>query len=170
LNHTDFRTPVAAVLTLVLAGQAQVFAASAAVELRWNELHDMIYRHTIELTLPGAVTVKGDVAAIREDALVLNIKRTSDAKAFPKGDAVIPRSSVTLLKVESHGKSNWHTPGTVLGVLSGVVLGGYIAGKTASSPGSGIAIFLSSASAISLAGILGGRAIEKTTTTIRVIQ
>jgi hypothetical protein len=164
------RTSVAALLTLILAGQAQVFAASAAVELRWNELHDMIYRHTVQLTLPGAVTVKGDVAAIREDALVLNIKSTSDAKAFPKGSGVIPRSSITLLKVESRSRSNWHTPGTILGVLSGVVLGGYIATKTASTPGSGTAIFLTSASAISLAGILGGRAIEKTSTTIRVIQ
>jgi hypothetical protein len=166
----NFRMPVAAFLTLVLAGQTQVFAASTAVELKWDELHDIIYRHSVELTLPGAYTVKGDVAAVRADALVLDIKKTSDTKAFPKGNGVIPRSSITFLKVEQRGKSNWHTMGTIIGVLSGVVLGGYIAGRTATDVGPGIAIFLTSASAISVAGFLAGRSIEKKTTMIRVIQ
>jgi hypothetical protein len=165
-----FRTPVAYSLTLLLLGQANAFAAPAPLELKWNELNAAIYGRVVELTLPGAFTVKGEVAAVREDGLVLEVKKTSDAKAFPKGNAVIPRSSVTLLKLEKRRGTNWRMMGTTLGVLSGVILGGYIAGKTATSPGAGIAVFLASASAISVAGHLAGSAADKRTTLIRIVQ
>lgn len=165
-----FRTPVAVLLTLLSVGQPQAFAASTPVELKWDELNTTIYGHSVELTLPGAFTVKGDVAAVREDALVLDVEKTSNAKAFPKGNAVIPRSSVTLLKLETRRKSNWHTMGTVLGVLGGVVLGSYIAGKTANDVGPGIAIFLTTASAISVAGSYAGHAAGRKTTMIRIVQ
>jgi hypothetical protein len=165
-----FRTPVAFSLTLLLLGQTNAFAAPAPLELKWNELNAAIYGQIVELTLPGAATVKGEVAAVREDGLVLEVKKTSDAKAFPKGNAVIPRSSVILLKLEKRRGTNWRMMGTTLGVLGGVVLGGYIAAKTANSPGSGIAVFLASASAISVAGHLAGRAADKRTTLIRIAQ
>ncbi len=165
---TTLRTPVVFFLSLLLAGQSNTFAASAPVELRWNELNTVIYGQNVELTLPGALTVKGDVVAVREDALVLDITKTSDAKAFPEGNAVIPRASVTLLKLEKSG-SNWRTMGTVLGVLGGVVVGGYIAGKTANSAGSGIAIFLATAGAASVAGRVAGGAADRKITRIRVV-
>jgi len=162
-----FVRPMAASLLLVLVGQPQVFAASTPVELKWDELYNAIYSQRVELKLPNA-TIRGDVAAVRSDALVLDVKKTSDSKVFPKGNAVIPRISVTLLKVESQG-SHWRTLGTVLGVLGGVVLGGYIAAKTASDAGPGIAIFLSSASAITVAGSLAGHNLDKHMRIIRVV-
>ena len=165
-----FRTPVAFSLTLLLLGQTNAWAASAPLELKWNELNAAIYGRIVELTLPGAFTVTGEVAAVREDGLVLDVKKTSDAKAFPKGNAVIPRSSVTLLKLEKRSGKTGRTIGTTLGVLGGVVLGGYIAVKTANSPGAGIAVFLASAAAISVAGHLAGRAADKRTTLIRIAQ
>ena len=162
-----FTKLLAAFLLLVLAGQPQVFAASTPVELKWDELNSAIYSQRIELRLPGA-TIRGDVAAVRTDALVLDVKKTSDSKVFPKGNAVIPRSDVTLLKVESRG-SHWRVLGTVLGVLGGVVVGGYIAAKTASDAGPGIAIFLGSASAITVAGSMAGHNLDKHTRVIRVV-
>ena len=120
------RAPVALFLTLLLVGQSSTFAASKPVELKWNELSTVIYGQSVELTVPDASTIKGDVVAVRDDALVLDVKTTSNAKAFPKGNAAIPRASVTLLKLEKHG-SNWRTTGTIIGVLSGVMVGGYIA-------------------------------------------
>src|SRR6267154_4292662 len=108
-----FRNPAAISVALLLVGQSNTFGASAPVELKWNELTTVIYQKTVELTLPNAVTVKGHVAAVREDGLVLDIKKTSDSKAFPKGNGMIPRASVTLLKLEKRG-SNWRTLGTVI--------------------------------------------------------
>ena len=162
------RTPVVLLLTLLLGGQSNTFAASRPVELKWGELYSVIYGQTVELTLPGAVTIKGDVLAVRDDALVLDVKKTSDAKEFARGNAVIPRASVTLLNLEKRG-SNWRTMGTVIGVLGGVVVGGYIAGKTAPSPGPGIAIFLATATAASIAGRVAGGAADRKITMIRVV-
>ena len=163
------RTPVVLLLTSLLAGQSITFAASRPVELKWSELHSVIYGQSVELTLPGAVTIKGDVVAVRDDALVLDVKKTSDAKEFARGNAVIPRASVTLLKLEKRG-SNWRTMGTVIGVLGGVVVGGYIAVKAATSAGPGIAIFLATASAAAIAGRVAGGAADRKTTMIRIVQ
>ena len=160
--------PIAFFLTFLLAGQPSTFAASTPIELRWVELNTAISGRSIELTLPGSITIKGEVVAVRDDGLVLDIKRTSDAKAFPKGNGLIPRGSVTLLKLEKRG-SNWRTTGTILGVLGGVVIGGYVAAKTANSPGSGIAIFIATSSAVSVAGRAAGGAADRSTRMIRIV-
>jgi len=157
-------------LVCALVSCATGFAASAPLELRWNELNAAIYGQVVEITLPGASTVKGEVGAIREDALVLEVKKTSNAKAFPLGNAVIPRSSIALLKLEKHSGKTGRPLGTTIGVIAGVVLGGYIAAKTADDAGPGIAVFLATSSAIAVTGYLLGRAADKRTTLIRVVQ
>ncbi len=164
-----FKNLTAIYVALLVVGQSNLFAASAPVELKWNELTAATYQRTVELTLPNAVTVKGHVAAVREDGLVLDVTKTSDSKAFPKGNGMIPRASVTLLKLEKRG-SNWRTMGTVIGVIGGVVLGGYVAAKTADTAGSGLSILVATASAVSIAGNLAGGAADRKTSLIRVVQ
>jgi len=168
-NSLTLRTAVVFLLTFLLAGQSSAFAASTPVELKWSELNTAIYGQSVELPLPGAFTVTGEVVAVREDALVLDIRKTSDAGAFPKGNAVLPRASVTLLKVAQRRGSHWRAMGTIIGVLGGVALGGYIAAKTANSPGPGIAIFVATASAASVAGNLAGGAADRKTRLIRIV-
>ena len=160
--------PIVFFLTLLLAGQPSTFAASTPIELKWEELNTAINGHSIELTLPGATTIKGEVVAVRDDGLVLDIKKTSDKKTFPRGNGLIPRGSITLLKLERHG-SNWRTTGTILGVLGGVSIGGYVAAKTAKSGGSGIAIFIATASTVSVAGRAAGGAADRSTRMIRIV-
>lgn len=164
-----FRKTFVSLLALVLVAQSSAFAAAAPVELRWSELNALIFGKKVQLVLPGGANVEGTVAAIREDALVLDVSKTSDKKAQPKGNAVIPRSSVTLLQLEQK-RGGRRTIGTVLGVLGGVVLGGYVAAKTANSGGAGIAVFLGVAAAGSLAGWAAGGAADHKTTMIRVLQ
>src|SRR6185436_13936812 len=107
-----FKMPNAGLMIALIACQSEAQAAPVPLELRWNELNPAIYGHKVEITMPGAITLKGDVAAVREDSLVLNVKRTSNAKAFPRGNAVIPRSAVTLLRLEARGDSHWRAMGT----------------------------------------------------------
>ena len=155
-------------LALLISGQTIAYAASAPVELKWNELNATIFNKTVALTVPGAVTVKGGVAAVREDGLVLDIRKTSDSSRFPKGNATIPRASVTLLQVEEHG-TNWRTMGTVIGAIGGAALGGYVAARTAHSEGAGVAIFIATASAAAVAGHVAGGSADRKTKTIRVV-
>ncbi|MEQ1948212.1 MAG: hypothetical protein ABL995_13540 [Bryobacteraceae bacterium] len=155
-------------MVTLLVGQATAFAANAPLELRWSELSTAVTGKTVEMVLPGAVTVKGEVAAIREDALVLDVHKSSDNKAQPKGNAVIPRASVSVIKIEEHG-TNWRTMGTVVGAIGGLPLGGYIAAKTTDSAGAGIAIFAVVASVATLAGRMAGGNVDRRVKMIRVL-
>jgi hypothetical protein len=120
------------------------------------------------LTLSGGTKVTGDVAAIRDDAMVLDAKKTRDAKTYPKGNVAIPRASIQPVKLKRAG--GWgKTLGTTLGVLSGVVVGGYVAGKTQNDAGPGIAVFLVIASAMSVGGYILGRSADQRSTTIRIV-
>ena len=160
---------VAAFVVLCLV-QSNVAAQSKPLELRWNELSQIILNQSVEVSLPGGATIRGDVAAVRDDSLVLDVKKTSDAKAFPKGNAAVPRTSVTLLKV-MRSRGNWgRNLGTTVGVLSGVVVGGYTAGTTADSAGTFIPLFLVMAAGISLMGYFLGKSLDRKVTMIRIVS
>jgi len=159
---------VVALPVLLCLVQASVQGETKPLELKWGELAPTVQGHRVELTLTGGTRVTGDVAAIREDTMVLDVKKTSDPKAYPKGNASIPRSSIQLVKLKRSGA--WgKTLGTTLGVLSGVVVGGYVAGTTQNDAGPAVAVFLVIAGAMSVGGYLLGRRADQTATTIRVV-
>jgi hypothetical protein len=92
------------------------------VEVKWSELGALISGRTVELTLPGGPKLKGDVVTVREDALVLDVRKTSDAKAYPEGGATIPRASVTMLKLEQPRSHRRRNVGAVIGIGAGLGL------------------------------------------------
>ena len=157
-----------AVPVLFCLVQASMQAEARPLELKWGELAPTIQGHPVELTLTGGTRVSGDVAAIRDDVMVLDVKKTSDAKAYPKGNASIPRGSIQLVELKRSGA--WgKTLGTTLGVLSGVAVGGYVAGTTQNDAGPGLAVFLVIAGAMSIGGYLLGRRADQRATRIRVV-
>jgi len=168
-RFTNLKAPVTLLVAFALLGQSTGMAAPRPLELRWNELSSTIGSRTIKLTLPDGATISGEVIVVREDSLVVNVRKTSDSKAYPKGNAAIPRKSVTVLSMtESNG--HWGRKiGASLGTLAGLLAGGYVAAKTASSAGSGLAIF----GAITGAGMVGGyylgRSADAKATFIRVV-
>lgn len=161
---------VAVLMAALLAGQPMAAAASRPIELKWTELGPHIQGHDVELALPDGAVVKGEVEAVREDALVLNIRKTSNPKAHPEGNAVLPRTSVKDLSLrESRGR--WgRSVGVALGSLTGVTLGGYTAVTTANSDAQGLATFLVITGAGTLAGYFLGKAADSRFKHIRVVQ
>jgi hypothetical protein len=70
---------------------------------------------------------------------------------------------------ETHGR--WgRKMGSGLGTLAGVLAGGYIAGTTASSAGSGLAIFGVLTGVGALGGYYIGKSADARDTLIRVVQ
>jgi hypothetical protein len=162
-----FRRCIVAVVVACLF-QSGLEAQTRPLELRWNELAPIVLGQTVELTVPGA-TVKGEIVAVRDDSLVMDVQKTSNATSIPKGSASIPKSSVTLLKVRRN-RGNWgRNLGVTVGVLSGVVIGGYTAGTNTNKASTGIPLFLSIASGISIGGYFLGKQLDRKTTLIRVV-
>jgi hypothetical protein len=151
------------------AGRADSSEAPRPLELKWAELAPVIAGHVIELIAPGGARVRGEVVAVRDDALVLDVSHSSDGNVYPKGSASIPRASVKELTVERSRGSAGKNLGTIIGVIAGVIAGGYIAGTTADSAGVGIPLFIGLASAFTVAGYYVGKSGDKKTTAIHVV-
>lgn len=165
----NLKSPAFVLVAFALLTQSMAMAAPKPLELKWSELRSAIEGRTIQLTLPGGATVHGDVRIVRDEALVLNVRRSSDAMAYPKGYTTIPKESVTELRVrEIHGR--WgRKVGNGLGTLAGVLAGGYIAVHTANSPGPGLATFGIITGAGAVGGYFLGKAVDTRVTLIRVV-
>ena len=146
-----------------------VLAESRPLELKWGELSPIIGGQQVQLVLPEGTAIQGEAIAVREEALVMDVKRTSNAKAYPKGSATIPRASITLIQVERRRGSWGRKIGTVVGVLSGVMLGSYVTVKANPSVGPGIATFLGIASAGTVGGYYVGKELDRRVTLIKIV-
>ena len=159
---------IAAVLVLALVGQQSGIAAANPLELRWNELAPLISGKAVDLTVPGGARLRGEVVTIREDALLLDLKQSSDLKAFPKGNAVVPRASVSTLSV-TRERGKWgRRMGTTVGTLAGLSVGGYTAAKSDQSAGATLAIFTVIAAGVIVGGYYLGRSLDTRKTQIHV--
>lgn len=163
------KSSVAMLTAVLLASQSMAMAESGPIELKWSELSFHIQSHDIELVLPDGTSLNGEVEAVREDALVLNVKSTSAAVAHPKGNAVIPRDSVRMLSVkESRGK--WGRKiGVALGSITGATLGGYVAATNANSSAAELTTFLVITGAGTLTGYFLGKSADRRVKHIRVV-
>ncbi len=156
-------------MVLIYSSQAFVYGAGRELELKWNELAPLISGHNIEIVAPKGALIRGEVIAVREDALLLDVKKTSDSGAYPKGNVVFPRASVTILNLQRTRSAWGRSIGTVIGVLCGITVGGYVAITKTHSAGAGIPTFLGISSGTTLAGYYLGKNLDKLATQIRVI-
>ncbi|MBZ5619564.1 MAG: hypothetical protein LAQ69_12700 [Acidobacteriia bacterium] len=145
-------------------------AGATQIEVRWQELSPLILGHKVTLVLPGAVTISGDAVAVRDDSLMVDIRKTSDAKAFPKGSTAIPRASVTTLQMTETKGVGGRVLGVVVGALIGMVGGGEIVAHGRQGEAAGVSTFLAVAVAGSVGGYYAGKAVDRHTTIIRVVQ
>jgi hypothetical protein len=139
------------------------------VELRWAELGPVIAGQRVTAVLSDGSRITGDAVVVRDDALVLDVKRATGSQAYAGSNAPVPRPVIRTLEIERHGGAG-RTLGTVLGVLAGVVIGGWVSAEVADSAGVGIPLFLGIASGITVAGYYAGKQVSKRVTLIRIID
>ena len=156
-------------ILLLCAGQTSGLAESKPLELKWTELAPMIMGQSIELELKLGSRVKGEAVVVRGDSLVMNVRKVSGAKTYPIGSAEIPRSDISLIRVERTRGVWGRKLGTRIGTLAGLAVGAYVAGTTARSAGAAIPLFVVIASAATLGGYYAGRGADKRVTTIRIM-
>ena len=160
----------AAILAALLCvGQTSGLAEIKPLELKWSELPPMVVGHRVELTLTEGGKVRGEAVVVRDDAFVMDVRGSSGERAYPNGSASIPRNSVVMIKLERARGSWGRSIGTVIGVMAGLVLGGYASYVATDSAGAGIPLFLGVASATAIAGYYAGRGLDRRVTLIKIV-
>jgi len=134
--------------------------------MRWNELPPLIGGQRVELILNDGAKVKGEVIAIREDSILLDV--TSATKEFVKGNGPVQRGRLAQINVERRRGAWGRSLGTVLGILTGLTVGGFAAAHT-DSAGKGIPVFLGVSSAIAVGGYYAGRRLDRRITKIHIV-
>ena len=103
---------------LLLVESPQAF--SQAISAKWSNVGPLILGRRVALVLPNGVRIEGKPIAVHPDSLELDIAKTSDARAEPKGKTSIPRSSVSALELKKRriiGRIVGTAAGTGLGIL-----------------------------------------------------
>lgn len=97
--------------------QVRLRGSSDRIQVSWSELQDAVGSRKVRLSLPSGVRVEGKVAAVMPDALLLDVSKTSDSQAAPKGRLSIPRTSTSELTVRGSNK------GAIIGGIAGGAAG-----------------------------------------------
>ncbi len=112
--------PLIVLLTLATAaalpprGICEEKSQRRTFHLQWRDLDRAARGYRIGLQLPSGIRLQGDVVAFEPDELVIDVRKTSDKRAYPKGRAIVPRPEVTRLKVIKT-RATWRKVGTAIG-------------------------------------------------------
>jgi len=160
-----------AVLCVSIAPSA---SAATPERLTWEELPRLVGKHvSIPLYDGGAVT--GKVSEVQADALLVQVSKSTNLVAYPRGPMRVPRDKLHVLDV--HGKGvKYRVIGTTLGCVAGAaggvgvaigVQGGLFSNEHNGAAG---AAFVGVMAGVTAAGYALGNAADRRTTTIQIIH
>jgi hypothetical protein len=161
------RQVVLLLASAVVLGFYSQAKAGEQEEMTWGELSSLSGR-TIRMTMPETAVITGRLIAVEPQGLVLQISKTTDKAAYPKGRFVVPRSEVKVLSVLSKRKRG-RVIGTIGGAWSGLTLG-ILAAVPASSVGGALAALAGVGGGTTALGYFLGDAADRRTTTVVVVQ
>lgn len=168
LRSTDGTLAFRFLTALLSFGLIPANAGTAQTEIRWNELAALIVGHTVTIPLAGGAVVQGEALSVRDNSLLLDITRTTDARQYPRGQTPIPRTSVAEVRLSEHGGAGGKILGSVVGALVGMVAGAEIAAHGTRSEGAVVSTFSATAVACTVAGYYAGRSADRHSRLLRI--
>jgi len=103
-----------------------VRAAPSIVRVKWDQLQDIVAAKNIRLVMPDGASLEGKVLAVKPDALVVRLRKTSSPAVYPKGRFEFPRTQLPTIEILNRTK-HWRMVGVLLGTTAGF-FGGLAAG------------------------------------------
>jgi hypothetical protein len=164
-------SPLAAAMLLFLVAPAA--GAVTPERLTWEELPQLVGKHVSIALYDGAVS--GAVREVQADALLIEVSKSTNPAAYPKGPMRVPRATLHVLDL--HGKGvKYRVIGTALGFVAGAAGGLGVAIKAqgglfgnehqTAAPVGMIAVM----AGVTAAGYALGNAADRRTTTIRIVH
>jgi hypothetical protein len=141
--------------------------------LTWEELPQLVGKHVSIALYDGAVS--GAVREVQADALLIEVSKSTNPAAYPKGPMRVPRATLHVLDL--HGKGvKYRVIGTALGFVAGAAGGLGVAIKAqgglfgnehqTAAPVGMVAVM----AGVTAAGYALGNAADRRTTTIRIVH
>jgi acyl-CoA synthetase (NDP forming) len=134
--------------------------------VKWDELSEIVGKK-VRVVMPDGARIQGTATALEEDALVVEIGKTSNKASCPKGKFLVPRATLKAVDIE-HPSVHWR----ILCVAIGGGLGVLAADLAHASSQNGFirsnaleAVFASAAVAAPVGGYFIGRAADRRTIT-----
>jgi hypothetical protein len=155
---------------LVAIVLAPAMIAATEVELRWDELSPMITGKEVALVLPNGAALRGEAVAVRDEGLVMVVKRTSDRRLQPKGQATIPREQVKLLELRRPRGAAGRIAMTIVGAFGGLTLGALLAYTATDGAAAAWATFVGIGTGGAVLGYYAGDEIDRRTTRIKIVE
>ena len=155
-------------VALLGTGFVRASAGGGPAEIRWNELSALIVGHPVAIPLATGTEVAGEALSVRDDALMLDIRKTSDARRYPKGEALIPRTAVTEIRLTENRGAGARVLGSAVGALVGIVAGAEIAAHGTRTEGAAVSTFTAAAVACTVGGYYAGRSVDRHSRLLRI--
>jgi hypothetical protein len=144
-----------------------LLAQGAEIEhVKWDNL-SMVVGKTVMVAMPAGSVITGEATGVESDALVVNVKKTTDRTAFPKGELRVPRATLRVFQVRTKGKI-CRVLLTVAGAVVGMYGGASVAIGSKTSVG-GAAVFIGIGFAGTVAGYEAGDAADRRWTAIEIV-
>ena len=162
---------VRAVVIAVLLSIQGLVAAERDLSLHWRELQPAVADGKVKIALPNGARIEGTVVAVEPEALRIKISKTSDKKVQPKGEALIPRTQVSIAQVVKYGKK-WRIVGALAGpaAVAAVAAAAFPYDVTEGFvPVIVLSVSVAAAAGAAIGGYYIGRSADRQTTTIRII-
>jgi hypothetical protein len=158
------------ILTLVSVGCEWAVAEPRQAQLKWEDLASRITKKKVAFVLPDGTRVEGKVIAVEPDGLRLNVSKSSNRQAQPKGKHLVARQGLSVLRVTEYRKL-----GRVLGTLGAVGLAGGIVAASSIDLYEGPlvvivpAVIAGGIAGAAVGGYYTGKAIDKRVAEIRIV-
>jgi hypothetical protein len=158
-------------LVLVLA---PVAACAESLQVKWEGL-SVVVGKTVSIAMPAGAVVQGKAKAVTPEYLEVDVRKTSNPAAVPKGARRVPRAELRTLEMHTKGKL-YRTLGTTLGALAGFaggiaafigINGGIL---NDNHPALAATALFGIAAGGTVAGYLVGNAADRRTVTIQIVQ
>ena len=130
---------------------------------------------TVSIAMPGGSAITGKAVGVESEALLVDVKGTTDAKACPKGLLRVPRATLHRFDMQTKGKG-FRILGTCVGSIGGLAAGigaaiGIQGGIFSNNnPGQAAAALFGIWAGGTVAGYLAGNAADKHWTPVEIMQ
>ncbi len=166
------RTANRARLLALLLAVPLLADGATPVHVKWEGLKVVVGK-TVSIAMPGGAVIAGKATGVESDALVVDVKKSSDRAAYPKGVVRVPRATLHRFEMETKGKVG-RIVGTPLGLIAGFMGGvgaalgiqGGIFGNEHQTPAATALVGLTAGGAIG--GYFLGNSVDKHWTPIEI--